>query len=347
MLCGVFIIIHCFFVFYIFNFIKINFYIIKKEVNKLKWVEVIVHTAQEAVEAVSHILYEQGANGLVIEDPAELTKERENIFGELYALNPNDYPAFGVRVKAYFSENEQLITQIENIRTAIDTLRIHQLDVGEGTVVTQAIDEEDWAHAWKKYYHPVQVTNQITIVPSWEAYEQKHPDEKIIQLDPGMAFGTGTHPTTIMCLQGIEEFMQNGDVVIDVGTGTGVLAIAAAKLGAKEVFAYDLDEVAVQSAARNISANQVAKIVYVSKGDLLVNHHGQSNFIIGNLLAEIAVKLSPQTKKICTSGGIFLVSGIILEKQEMVCTQLQADDFEIIKIYQIKDWVAICARKRG
>ena len=313
----------------------------------LKWIEVRIQTTQEAVEAISYILHEKGASGVVIEDPAELVKERENVFGELYALNPNDYPATGVRIKSYFVANEDVLSTIEDIQIAIEQLRTYQIEIGEGTITTRIVDEEDWAHAWKKYYHPVQVSDRITIVPSWETYEKKRENEEIIELDPGMAFGTGTHPTTVMCLQGIEEFMQPNDIVVDVGTGTGVLAIAAAKLGAKEVFAYDLDEVAVKSANENVIHNHVSEQVYVAKGNLLTDYKGESNFIVGNLLAEIVMLLSPQAKEVCPPNGIFLVSGIIVEKKELICTQLVHDGFEILKVYEMNDWVAICARKRG
>lgn len=313
----------------------------------MKWVEVSVQTTQEAVEAISHILHELGASGVVIEDPAELYKERENVFGELYALDPADYPTTGVRVKAYFVENEDLLVTLEDIRVSIEGLRTMQIDVGEGTVETHVVDEEDWSHAWKKYYHPVQVSPRITIVPSWETYEKQHADEQIIELDPGMAFGTGTHPTTLMCLQGIEDYLQTDDVVVDVGTGTGILAIAAAKLGAKEVFSYDLDEVAVKSATENVVHNKVNDCVHVAKGNLLKGYQGTPNLIVGNLLAEIVMQLSPQAKAICPVNGLLLVSGIIAEKREMICKQLDADGFDVLKVYEMNDWVAICARKRG
>lgn len=327
---------------------RLNFSGERKWASDLKWVEVRIQTTQEAVEAISHILHEEGASGVVIEDPAELYKAHEDYFGELYALDPNDYPETGVRVKAYYAESEDLIATLENLHVSVDALRAIQIDIGEGTITTHIVDEEDWAHAWKKYYHPVRVSERITIVPSWETYEKKRENEEVIELDPGMAFGTGTHPTTFMCLEGIEEYMQSGDTVIDVGTGTGILAIAAAKLGAKEVFAYDLDEVAVKSATENVVHNQVKDCVHVVQGNLLLDYQKDApNLIVGNLLAEIVMKLSPQAKTVCPAGGLLLVSGIIAEKKEMVCDQLDVDGFDILKIYEMNDWIAICARKRG
>lgn len=196
----------------------------------MKWSEISIHTTEEAVEAVSHILHEAGASGVAIEDPAELTKERKQQYGEIYALNPDEYPSEGVLVKAYFPQTDSLNETVAGVKSSIDALPSFDIEIGKGTITINEVDEEDWATAWKKYYHPVQISDTFTIVPTWEEYTPSSPDEKIIELDPGMAFGTGTHPTTTMCIRALEKTVQPGDTVIDVGTGSGVLSILCGKI---------------------------------------------------------------------------------------------------------------------
>ena len=218
-----------------------------------------IHTTHEATEAVANILHEAGASGVVIEDSAETDRVHEDRFGEIYELDKNDFPAEGVIVKAYLPVNSFLIETMKDINLSIENLASFGLDVGENTIKTNEVDEEDWATSWKKYYHPVKISGRFTIVPTWENYEPVDTDELIIELDPGMAFGTGTHPTTVMCLQALEKYVQQNNTVVDVGTGSGVLAIGAALLGASKVHALDLDEVAVTAAKENIELNNVGR----------------------------------------------------------------------------------------
>ena len=230
----------------------------------MKWSEISIHTTNEAIEPISHILHEAGASGVVIEDPFELTKEREDQFGEIYQLNPDDYPEEGVIVKAYLPVNSFLGETVDAIKESINNLIIYNIDIGLNKVTISEVNEEEWATAWKKYYNPVKISEKFTIVPTWEEYTPVSSDELIIELDPGMAFGTGTHPTTVMCIQAIERTVKPGDRVIDVGTGSGVLSIAAAMLGAEDVRAFDLDEVAVTQARLNIKLNKVHPLVTIS-----------------------------------------------------------------------------------
>ena len=253
----------------------------------MKWSELSIHTTNEAVDAISNILHEAGASGVVIEDSEELVREREDRFGEIYSLNPDDFPVDGVRVKAYLAETSFLLETVEEIKLAVNNLKNFNIDIGHNIVTVQEVDEEDWATAWKKYYHPVKISNRFTIVPTWEDYERVSTDELIIELDPGMAFGTGTHPTTVMCLQALEKTVQPNSKVIDVGTGSGVLSIGAAKLGATSIHALDLDEVAVASAKENIALNHVEHLIEVTHGNLLDNVREQADIVIANILAEI------------------------------------------------------------
>lgn len=311
----------------------------------MKWSELSIHTTNEAVEAVSNILHEAGASGVVIEDSDELGREREDLFGEIYSLNPDDFPVDGVRVKAYLAETSFLLETVEEIKLAINNLTNFDIDLGHNIVSVQEVDEEDWATAWKKYYHPVKISNRFTIVPTWEDYERVNTDELIIELDPGMAFGTGTHPTTVMCLQALEKTVQTDSSVIDVGTGSGVLSIGAAKLGASKIHALDLDEVAVRSAIENIALNKVDHIVRVTHGNLLDNVDEQADIVVANILAEIIMTFTDDAFTIVKEGGLFITSGIIATKKDDVRESLQHAGFEIEEVMMMEDWVTIISRK--
>jgi ribosomal protein L11 methyltransferase len=312
----------------------------------MKWSEISIHTTNEAIEPISHILHEAGASGVVIEDPFELTKEREDQFGEIYQLNPDDYPVEGVIVKAYLPVNSFLGETVEAIKESINNLILYDIDVGLNTVTISEVNEEEWATAWKKYYNPVKISERFTIVPTWEIYEPVSSDELIIELDPGMAFGTGTHPTTVMCIQALERTVKQGDRVIDVGTGSGVLSIAAAMLGAQEIRAYDLDEVAVTQAKLNIKLNKVSDIVTVSQNNLLDNvEEGAADVIVANILAEVIVRFTNDAARALKPGGFFITSGIIQQKKELVKEALASSGFEIVETILMEDWVAIISRR--
>lgn len=311
----------------------------------MKWTELSVLTTNEAVEAVSNIFHEAGASGVVIEDSTELLKERDQKFGEIYALNPNDYPTQGVIVKAYLPVSSFLAETIEEIKLAIANLKNFDINVGANILTTCEVSEEDWATSWKQYYHPVKVSERFTIVPTWEEYEPKSSDELIVELDPGMAFGTGTHPTTVMCLQALEKVVKQGDLVIDVGTGSGVLSIAAALLGASKVHALDLDIVAVNSAKENVVLNKVDDIVEVSQGNLLDSVKTEADVVVANILAEIIMTFTDDAFSIVKPGGKFITSGIIGAKKEEVKSALEKAGFTIEEVLMMEDWVSIIAKK--
>ncbi|ART77339.1 50S ribosomal protein L11 methyltransferase [Sutcliffiella horikoshii] len=311
----------------------------------MKWSEISIHTTNEAVEPISHILHEAGASGVVIEDPFELTKEREDQFGEIYQLNPDDYPEEGVVMKAYLPVNSFLGETVEGIKDAINNLLVYDIDLGLNNISISEVNEEEWATAWKKYYNPVKISEKFTIVPTWETYEPVSSDEKIIELDPGMAFGTGTHPTTVLCIQAIERTVKPQDKVIDVGTGSGVLSIAAAMLDAKEVLALDLDDVAVESAKLNIKLNKVHPTVTVKQNNLLKNVEGPVDVVVANILAEVIVRFTDDVYRVLENGGTFISSGIISMKKQEVKDALIKSGFKIEETMMMEDWVAFIAKK--
>ncbi|HLU21272.1 50S ribosomal protein L11 methyltransferase [Lederbergia graminis] len=311
----------------------------------MKWSEISIHTTNEAVEPISNILHEAGASGVVIEDPRELTREREDVFGEIFELDPNDYPEEGVIIKAYLPVTSFIAETIEAIKQEISDLVNFNIDIGNNEVTTTEVKEEDWATAWKKYYHPVKISETFTIVPTWEDYERVSSDELIIELDPGMAFGTGTHPTTVMCIQALERVVQKGDEVIDVGTGSGVLSIAAALLGAKQITALDLDEVAVVSAKENVSLNKVSDTVTVKQGNLLSGIDVEVDIVVANILADVILRFTDDAAKVVKKGGYFITSGIIQQKKQEVKDALINAGFSIEETLVMEDWVAFIAKR--
>jgi ribosomal protein L11 methyltransferase len=314
---------------------------------EMKWSEICIHTTNEAIEPISYILHEAGASGVVIEDPFELIKEREDQFGEIYQLNPDDYPEEGVIVKAYLPVNSFLGETVDAIKKSINNLIIHNIDIGINKVTICEVHEEEWATAWKKYYNPVKISEKFTIVPTWEDYTPVSSDELIIELDPGMAFGTGTHPTTVMCIQALERIVNNEDEVIDVGTGSGVLSIAAALLGAKQIQAFDLDEVAVKTARINIKLNKVNQKVDVSQNNLLDNVvENSADVVVANILAEVILRFTNDVARVVRPEGYFIASGIIQKKKDQVIDALISVGFSIAETIMMEDWVAIIAKKK-
>lgn len=313
----------------------------------MKWSEVSIHTTAEAVDAVSNLLYEMGANGVVIEDPEVLHRDWDTPFGEIYQLSPDDFPAEGVFVKAYLAaDSSTLGDMLSELKQQLDELTGYGLDIGKGTIAVNDVHEDEWAHAWKKYYKPVHVSDRMTIKPVWEEYQQKSPDEVIIEMDPGMAFGTGTHPTTILCLRALEKYLQPGDRVFDVGTGTAILSIAAVKLGAEHVLAMDLDEVAVRSAQANTELNGVDEKITVRQNNLLEGVDGPVDLVVANILAEIIVRFTDDVYRVLKPEGTFIASGIMEAKAQEVKNAMAASGLEIVETIFIDDWVAITAKKR-
>lgn len=312
----------------------------------LKWSEIKIHTTQEAIEPVSNILHEAGASGVVIEDPDDLfIKEGVTLYGSIYELDPNDYPEEGVYIKAYLPMNSFLGETVEGIKQAINNLIKYDIDIGKNAVTITEVNEEEWSTAWKKYYKPVKITDKITIIPTWEEYEKTSDDEMIIELDPGMAFGTGTHPTTVLSIRALEQFVKQGDVVIDVGSGSGVLSITAAILGAKKVYAYDLDEIAVKSTRINVKLNHVQDRVDVRQNDLLKGVEHQADIIVSNILAEIILQFVEDAYKRLHSGGYFITSGIIKGKKDEVKDELTRVGFKIVDTKEMEDWYLFVAQK--
>jgi ribosomal protein L11 methyltransferase len=306
------------------------------------WIEIKVITTSDALEPVSGIFYSLDVKGVAIEDPNDIKLKDQNPLSWDFAdFNIFEFGEDAAVVKGYFSEEED-IDGIKNIiMVKLNELKEMGIDVGDGKIITSCVNEEDWSTSWKKYYKPLKLGDKIVIKPTWEEYTVNE-GEIIIELDPGMAFGTGTHETTSMCIEMLEKYLKPGDIVFDIGTGSGILAITSSKLGAKNVVGVDLDEVAVKSANENVSTNGLNN-VNILHGDLTNVLNGKANIIVANIIAEVVIGLTETVKPFMEKDGIFIASGIIRERRDDVLNAMNNAGHRIIEVKEKGEWVAIVA----
>ena len=304
------------------------------------WQELTITVSREAEEAVSNILIDLGSQGVAIDDSADYLGAARP-FGEVL---PQVKQLNTVAITAYYPETVNLEMIRQEVKERLTQLRDFGLEIGETQLTTQQLAEEDWADNWKKYFEPARITHDLTIVPSWTDYEAG-PSEKVIKLDPGMAFGTGTHPTTKMSLFALEQVLRSGEIVLDVGTGSGVLSIASSLLGAKEIFAYDLDDVAVRVAQENIALNAGTENIHVAAGDLLKGVDIEADVIVANILADILVNLTDDAYRLLKDEGYLIMSGIISEKWNLVWESAEVAGF-FLETHMIQgEWNACVFKK--
>lgn len=308
-----------------------------------EWIEVKVVTDPDALEPVSGIFYGLDVKGVAIEDPNDIvSREQGPLTWDFADINILEYGDKAAVVKGYFSEEENIEEIIQYIKDKLDELKAFGINTEPALVISKKIYEEDWANNWKKYYKPTKIGENIVIKPLWEKYEASE-GEIILELDPGMAFGTGTHETTRMCIEALEKYVSPETTVFDIGTGSGILAIAAAKLGAKRIVGVDLDPVAVSAAKENVGYNAVPQIE-ILYGNLMDVVEGKAEVVVANIIADIIIFLAGDVKNFLVPGGFFIVSGIIKDRKEDVKNKLSEHNFEIVEINTQGEWVCIIAR---
>ncbi|HET8524670.1 MAG TPA: 50S ribosomal protein L11 methyltransferase [Thermomicrobiales bacterium] len=296
-----------------------------------EWLELAVEVDHEAVEPVSELFSRYGFNeGVVIEEPFAQERDGENLRVDLSRT---------VRVSTFVAAADVAPGTIEEIRRALWHLG-QMRRVGDLTVTTRR--EEDWANAWKEHYKPVLVGRRVVAVPPWVEYEAK-PDEIVVPLDPGMAFGTGTHPTTRLAMQALEDELHAGDRVFDLGTGSGILAIAAAKLGAARVDAVDIEPVAVRMARANAEMNDVADRVRINVGSAAPI--GGYDLVLANIIARILIELIDDVISATRPGGTVILSGVIDMREERVREAYEERGMLFQGRLQLEDWIALVYRR--
>ena len=306
----------------------------------MKWIEVKVsyhHSDPDlAADLIADAFYDFDLQGVVVEDP---DLEPENGWAEDAVDRPGSYAVIGYFPKGFRTEKKckLLAESIEALKERIGfTSRISYKE----------LDQEDWADSWKAFFWPQRISRAIVVKPTWREYNEESGDV-VIELDPGMAFGTGTHPTTALCINLIESHLKPGDTFLDIGTGSGILMIAAAKLGAGMVCGVDKDEVAVDIAIKNLLRNKIdSQRFSVYAGNLVEGAQNSYDFIAANILTHVIVSLLDDVKSVIKTGSIFVGSGILEENQDIVIAKMRDVGFEILEIAVKEQWVAIAGRFR-
>ena len=308
----------------------------------MQWCEAVVHTTSLGSDVVSELMMRLGATGTEIVDRADVPDPtKPGVYWELYdpkmlAAMPED-----VLVKGWFELNEHTHDVLGNLREQLAALKNDGFDAGTLTMELQNVADEDWSENWKKYYKPFRIGSHLVVKPTWERYDLQ-PGDVLVELDPGMAFGTGTHETTNMCMELLEKHLTDGVAVMDVGTGSGILAIAAAKLGAQDVLAIDIDPDAVKVAKENVAHNGVEKQVRVVQGDLVKSEALPCQLAVANIVADaICMLCGPLTRHL---NGLLICSGIIKEREDDVLAATKAAGYTVVDRLTKGEWVALCLR---
>ena len=289
---------------------------------------------------ICDIFYNFGATGLKIDEPLK-TKNPLDFFKD-----EKQFLMINHAVSAYFPLNLYSDRRNKIIKEEFERYFSERDDV-VFTIDFYEYEEEDYQNNWKKYLYPEKVSERFVVKPTWREYTVND-DELVIELDPGRAFGTGSHPTTSLCLKMMEENVKNGDSVIDIGTGSGILMIASKKLGANEIWGTDIDEVAIEVAKENLELNNVYdENVKLAVGNLLkIVNNKRFDVVIANILADIIILLLEDVEKVMKENGIAIFSGIIEDKLSEVVKKIQDKNLEIVEIKEEKEWRAILVKRR-
>lgn len=315
----------------------------------MDWTEISIKTSQEGADIAAQAFYEVGITGLVIEDPDELSQlSKEEFFWDYIDESMVGTSDGTVVIKAYLSSDSSLGEKLSLIKDKINWLKKRDLgvDLGSLDIELASVREEDWSNTWKKYYKPMKVSDRIVIKPSWETYNKKK-GQVILTLDPGMAFGTGTHETTMLCMQAIDQYIRPDHSLIDIGCGTGVLSIGALLLGAKAATAIDLDGNAVEIARKNAQINKVLDRMTLVHGNLLDEIEGSYDIVVANIIADVIIELSQYATNYIKAGGLFISSGIIHERLDEVIEQIESVGLIIEKVEKMGEWAMVVSRYNG
>ena len=311
----------------------------------MNWLEVTVNTHSESVEVVSSILIELGSKGVSIEDPQDYYQLTDEQLDWLKVQQKDLYETDTVIVKGYFQPSQWSKDSDVLLHEKLEEIKVYGLQTGPLSIQVKEVGEEDWANAWKQYYFPVRVTRFLTVVPSWVDYEKEQDDELLIELDPGLAFGTGTHPTTQLSLTALEQTIRGNESVLDVGTGSGVLSIASKLLGASKVTAFDIDEMATRVAKENIALNPTIGEIEVFENNLLVGVNQKSDLIVANILAEILLQMPEDAYRNLNDDGSLILSGIIESKANEVKEAYQKAGFTLVERMTMREWNCFIMKK--
>ena len=328
----------------------------------MKWTKFKVKTITEAEDIIISTLYDIGLEGAQIEDKVPLTAwEKEQMFVDILPDGPEDD---GIAYLSFFVEetedgslmlNGEATTAeqiLEKVKDELDQLR-EFMDIGEGSVSVDETEDIDWINNWKQFFHQFTI-DDLLIIPSWEEVKPEDADKKILHIDPGTAFGTGMHETTQLCIRQIWKYLTSETVMLDVGTGSGILGIVALMYGAKKVVGTDLDPCAVPAVEENLQVNQIPPEKFdMMIGNIITEKEVQDkvgyecyDIVVANILADVLVPLTPVILNQLKPGGIYITSGIIDDKEQTVRDAVEKAGLEILEVTYQGEWVSVTARKK-
>ncbi|GAB1476554.1 50S ribosomal protein L11 methyltransferase [Bacillota bacterium] len=305
----------------------------------MEYTRVKIFAGEENLEIISAVLMDKGVTGIELQEPGtykELLNKQNSYDWDYVDSSLQELEELQPSLIFYMEDNAAGIELLDDILQEIRVFDIEKVEIS-------CADDEDWKHKWKEYFKPAHITEKIVVKPSWEPYAIQ-PGESVIEIDPGMAFGTGTHPTTTLCIKLLEEWVSSRrSKILDVGCGSGILSVAAALMGADEVLGVDIDPMAVEVSEKNLKLNHMGGKVRVIVGDLTQGLDFKADIIVANLMADLIIRLSEHASKHLNPGGIFIASGILIEKKQEVASVMEAAGFNILNTPEEGEWCAIAA----
>lgn len=345
----------------------------------MKWKKLTVKTVTDAEDIIISELYDLGLEGAMIEDHVPLTAwEKEQMFVDILPDGPADdgiaYLSFfveesdeeasgggglqpglsGAADNSYFMVSSgqpvDMDALVAAVREKLEDIRQY-MDIGEGSIVISETEDKDWMNNWKEYFHQFYI-DDLLITPSWEEVKPEDADKKVLHIDPGTAFGTGMHETTQLCIRQLKKYITPDTVLLDVGTGSGILSIVSLMYGIRAAAGTDLDPCAVEAVRENMETNGVSPDAFeMMIGNIITDRkvqdwagYGKYDIVVANILAEVLLPLTPVVKQHLKKGGIYITSGIIAEKQQIVVNAVEAAGMEVLEVTRQNEWVSVTAR---
>lgn len=330
----------------------------------MKYMKFTLDTTTEAVDFISSMLMDLGIEGIEIEDNVPLTEEeKKQMFVDILPISGKDDK--NAKINFYVEPTENMDALIARIREGLKEIS-NFISVGSGRITLSETEDKDWLNNWKEFFKPFRIDDTIVIKPTWEELSERKPDDIVIEIDPGISFGTGSHETTKLCILGIKKYIKANDCVLDAGSGSGILSIIANKLGASKVLGVDIDPIATKSAIENSQVNQITTSEWIlesqddmpdtdlvfATGNIILDQGirtriGKEKYdlVVANILADVIIPLSDVIGENMKKGAIFICSGIIDTKEDEVRTSLEKNGFSILEVNRMGDWVSFIARK--
>lgn len=317
----------------------------------MRWNKYTLTTTTEAEDLISSMMADAGIEGIEIEDKVPLTEsDKARMFVDILPDSPDDDGV--ARISFYLEPEQDNEAILQAVREGLEEIKGWGVDIGEGSIAASQTEDKDWINNWKQYFHQFCV-DDFLIMPSWEERRPEDEDKILIRIDPGTAFGTGMHETTQLCIRELKKYVNEDTVLLDVGTGSGILSIAALKLGARFALGTDLDPCAVSAAGENMEVNGIEPKRYrIIAGNLIDDEdvrtqagYEKYDIVAANILAEVLVPLTPVVAGHLKPGGIYITSGIIDNKEETVVNAVKKAGLEVLEVSHQGEWVSVTARK--